>query len=68
MERPTVKSTIKDAEKNITYVVLAYRKLTREEMVSSVRHFWAQKKRPKVKPGETVIIETIYGHDQPETR
>lgn len=68
MERPSVKNTIVDAEKNITYVVLAYRKLTREEMVLAVRHYWAQKKRPKVKPGGTVTILSIFGHDQPGPR
>jgi predicted transcriptional regulator len=66
MERPTVKNIIKDDRKNITFVILAYRKLTKEEMVDTVRSLWSQKKPPKILPGQEVVIETIYGHDQPD--
>lgn len=60
MQMPNIISTIKDADKKITYQVIAYRSLTREELILSVRQFWAQRNRPKVKPGSTIkIISTI---------
>jgi hypothetical protein len=64
MDQPTVINTLIDNEKNITYEVFAYRKLTREELVLAVRHFYAQKKKPRVKPGQTIKIITIIGHNE----
>lgn len=61
MQMPNVISKIVDQEKNITYEVVAYRQLNREELILSVRHFWAQKKKPKVKPGSTVQIISVIG-------
>lgn len=61
MEMPNVLSTIRDPRKNITYQVVAYRSLSREEMVMSVRQFLSQKGKPKVKPGSTVKIISIIG-------
>jgi hypothetical protein len=63
MKAPDVVSTIVDHDRNITYQVLAYRSLTQTELVQAVRLFHAQKKRAKVKPGTTVIIRSIIGHD-----
>lgn len=63
MKMPDVASTIIDQERDVTYRVFAYRSLTHAELVLAVRHFHAQKKRKKLKRGETVIIHSIIGHD-----
>jgi hypothetical protein len=63
MKPPDIVSTIVDQERNITYQVAAYRTLTRSELVMAVRHFWSQRKKPKVKLGGTVKIISIIGHD-----
>lgn len=65
MEMPKVRSTLIDSGSNVTYHVLAYRPLTREEMVLSVRHYWAQKKKVrKIKPGTEITIISIIGHNE----
>jgi len=63
--QPTVVSTIKDAEKNITYRIVAYRTLTYAEKVSAVQAFLAQRKKPRLKAGSTITMVTIIGHDAP---
>lgn len=65
MQLPNVVSTIKDSERDITYRIVAYRALSRAEMVIQVRSFLAQKRKPKLKNGSTVTILTIIGHDAP---
>lgn len=65
MLQPDVVSVIKDAERDITYRIVAYRALTHAEKVSAVRSFLAQKKKPKLKTGSTITILTIIGHDAP---
>lgn len=65
MEQPNVWSEIRDAEKGITYQVLAYRALSREELVQAVQfHHASIRLKPKLKPkrGDTVRIETIMGY------
>lgn len=58
MEMPGVKNTIVDDEKKITYHVMAYRELTRVEVVNAVRHFLStQKKKPK--PNSTITIVSL---------
>lgn len=63
MLQPDVVSVINDPERDITYRIVAYRALTYEEKVSTVRSFLAQKKKPKIKAGSTVTITSIIGHD-----
>lgn len=60
MEQPNVSSKIRDEERDITYDVRAYRALSREELVETVRHHRARAKR-KDKRGDTVVILTIIG-------
>jgi len=64
MKQPNVKNILVDHEKNITYEVMAYCKLTKSETQSCVNKFWSKKKKPKIKPGETVKIITIIGLDE----
>jgi hypothetical protein len=60
MEMPNIRNTIKDERSRITYVVLAYRQLTREEVVDAVRYYQSrQKKKPK--PGTEITIITTIG-------
>jgi hypothetical protein len=61
MQMPNVVSKIIDQEKKITFEIIAYRPLSREEMVLSVRQFLAQKKKPKLQPGSTIKIISIIG-------
>lgn len=56
MEMPNVKSTIRDERNNVTYHVVAYRNLTREELVSSVRLFHSQ---PKLRRRKTPLRNQI---------
>jgi len=64
MKQPNILNTLIDQEKNITYEVVAYRKLTKEELILAVRHFYAQKKKPKVKPGQKIRIISIIGFNE----
>jgi hypothetical protein len=63
MEQPNIISTLVDQQKKITYEIVAYRKLTKEELILAVRHFYAQKKKPKVKPGQKITIISIIGYN-----
>lgn len=61
---PTVASTIRDAERNVTYTVMAYRALTRPELVQCVRmHMARQRKKPK--KGSRITIITTFGFNEP---
>ncbi len=63
MQLPNIDNVLKDPKKNITYIIMAYRKLTREKMVLAVRHYHSQRKAKKPKRGQTITIYTIIGHD-----
>lgn len=62
MEPPKINSPIRDAARNITYNVLAYRALSTAERTQAVRIYLAQAKK-KPKPGSTVTIISIIGYD-----
>jgi len=47
MQIPSVVSSIKDPVRDITYQVVAYRDLTRSELVLTVCHFLSHRKRKK---------------------
>lgn len=64
MEQPTIKSAIRDAERDITYIVLAYRTLSRSELVMAVRVF-LQQNRKHPKKGSVVTIHSLIGFDGP---
>ena len=66
MQQPNVRSVILDKERGVRYEILAYRKLTRAEMLEAVASFWGQLRKKRLKPpkkGQTIIIETIIGFD-----
>lgn len=63
MTLPNVKTTLTDRKSRVTYHVLAYRTLTRAELMLVVRLYLAQKrKRPK--PGTSVTILSVIGHGE----
>jgi hypothetical protein len=62
MQMPDVSHTIRDAERDVTYIVLAYRKLSRAELVQAVRVFSAARKRAP-KRGSTIRIVTTFGSE-----
>ena len=64
MRMPDVRSTIKDSQCNMTYHFLAYRPLTREEMVRGVAMYRSQPKvrrRKTPEKNKVVTIITVHG-------
>ncbi len=63
MEAPNVRTSIRDEKNNVTYHVMAYRKLARAEVVQSVRAFQSQPKvrRKKHVKNATITILTLHG-------
>lgn len=59
MEMPTVKNVVRDELRNITYNFMAYRTMTREEMLMGVSVLWQQRKKPK--KGTTLTVITTHG-------
>jgi len=53
MELPTVKTSIKDAQNDVIYEVLAYRQVTRQEMLQTIAAHKSQHKR-KPKKGSRI--------------
>lgn len=63
MKQPDVRTTMTDTGADITYHVIAYRSLTRNEVLGCIRAYLNQKRRPKPKRGQEITIFTIIGHD-----
>ncbi|MCB2190329.1 MAG: hypothetical protein KQI62_02115 [Deltaproteobacteria bacterium] len=59
MELPRVKNVIKDPRRDVTYVVMAYRQLTRQEIVFGVQCYLSRVKK-KPKKGDTVTIYSVF--------
>lgn len=59
MEMPTVRNVVKDEQRKITYIFMAYRAMTREEMLMGVSVLWQQRKKPK--NGTTLTVMTTHG-------
>ena len=64
MQLPDIVNILKDPEKDVTYKIVAYRKLSRDEMVQAVRFYHSQKKKKRPKKGDTIEIITIFGHNE----
>lgn len=65
MQLPNIRSTIKDPDSDVIFHVIAYRALSKAEMIEQVREFMSSnKRRRQIKPGQTIKIFTIIGHDQ----
>lgn len=59
---PNIKTVVKDKKLKITYVIMAYRKVSEFEAQNAIAslHRTLAKKRKKLQPGQTYIIQTIY--------
>lgn len=64
MEQPNVETKLLDKRNNILYIVLAYRKLTEQEMHQQIALFYRDTKK-KIKKNSKYIIQTIIGYDEP---
>jgi len=66
MQEPNIRSSIRDEEHNMTYHVMAYRKLSREELVWQVRSYHSQprfRRRKTPERNKVITILTIIGFD-----
>jgi hypothetical protein len=66
MKKPSILSVLHDAEHNMTYHVLAYRKLSELEMVQTVKLYLSQPKILKLKARErnkTVTTNALMGSE-----
>lgn len=63
LPRPSVKSQIRDPKTKVIYTVLAYRTLTRTELVQAVQ-VYHQSTKKKPKNGSEVTIHSIIGFDE----
>ena len=62
IEMPSVRNVLVDEDGGVRYEVLAYRTLSREEVVMSVRTFLASRKsRRRLKRGTVVEIVSVIG-------
>jgi len=61
MQQPNIRTSLHDPNTDVTYHVIAYRTLSRHELLQSVAAYLSQKKRKKPKPGSSVTIITIIG-------
>ena len=61
IQQPNIKNTIKDDKKDVTYHIMAYRILSKDEMVEAVKMVLSQKAAKTVKKGQVVTIITIIG-------
>ena len=59
---PNIKTVVKNEKLKITYVIMAYRKVTEFEANDAIAslHRTLAKKKEKLQPGQTYILQTIY--------
>jgi hypothetical protein len=66
MKKPDIRSTLRDAEHNMTYHVVAYRKLSELEMIETVKLYLAQPKilrRKLPERNKTVSTHSLLGSE-----
>jgi hypothetical protein len=66
MKKPDIRSTLRDEEHNMTYHVLAFRKLNELEMVETVKMYLAQPKirrRRTPERNKTVTTHALMGSE-----
>ncbi|MFA5239084.1 MAG: hypothetical protein WC476_05160 [Phycisphaerae bacterium] len=64
MQSPNVKHLLIDDKNGVRYEVLAYRKLSHEEVIMAVRHYKSRRKPKKPKKGTIITIVTVIGYDE----
>ena len=60
MKGPHIPHEVRDSKRKVKYIVMAYRQLTRDEMLEAVGAYLSQAKK-KPAPRTTVTILTLYG-------
>jgi hypothetical protein len=66
MKKPDIRSTLRDEEHNMTYHVVAYRKLSELEMIETVKLYLAQPRILRRKTHErnkTVATNSLLGSE-----
>ncbi len=58
MDKQKVENVLIDTRKNVRYIIVASRKLTREEKLRVLRHYNYNPLNLKTKPNTTVVIES----------
>ncbi len=53
-----VENILRDTRKNVRYIILASRELTREEKLRILRHYNYDPMHLKTKPNTTIVIES----------
>lgn len=56
---PDVENLIRDEQRDVTYRIMAYRRLTRDEMVAGVQMFLRQKTGKHPKRGAVITIISV---------
>ncbi len=67
MKKPDIRSTLHDVEHNMTYHVVAYRKLIELEMIETVRLYLAQPRilqRKTHERNKTVTTDSLLGSER----
>lgn len=60
IDLPPIKNSAKSHDEGITYHVMAYRKLTRDEIIQNVMFYHSQSKK-KERKGDVVTIISLEG-------
>lgn len=63
MKGPDVVNVMLDKKRNVRYEILAYRRLTQEEMLDCVASYLRANKGKPPEKGQKIIITTLFGHD-----
>lgn len=61
MEPPTVRTSARDEERNITFHVMAYRQLTEAELIQAIRCFRSTKQGRRLRKNSTYTIISLIG-------
>ena len=64
ISQPNVRNTAVDEENNVTYQIMAFRQMNREEVVGTIRQYLSQpsmRKRKKPERNKVITITTSYG-------
>ncbi|MFP4529476.1 MAG: hypothetical protein ACLFQX_13095 [Candidatus Kapaibacterium sp.] len=57
-EKQEVRNIIRDTRKDVRYIILASRKLSRDEKLREVKSFWERPDKDKPKSGGEVVIHS----------
>jgi hypothetical protein len=56
MQQPEIRHELKDTENNILFIVMAYRQLSKSEILTAINYWTVRNKKPR--PGSQIIIPT----------